>query len=335
MVNMKRTFDYAPLSTSVSARDMFLSLWRQTVETSKSSYTLMRIAVGVLVFASLILVWLSMSGHISTLLLVGGMALAVLMGALAQRDQIRLRRFAQANNLAYIESTEVLAREGTIFNRGHSQRIVGGIRSEEPGFYEIANYRYTTGSGKNQQLHKYGFVSIKLPRKLPHMLLDSRKNNFMTAMTNLPELVKSGQALRLEGDFNEHFTLYVPAGYERDALYVLTPDIMQLLIDRAAGYDVEIVDDRLYLYVSGAFALTDATKLQQLFQLADTLYNDFYQQTDHYADARIGDRAANLVHADGARLRHQSSLGLVMLIVGVVAVVWVLISVSYYVWNFW
>ncbi len=52
-----------------------------------------------------------------------------------------------------------------------------------------------------------------------------------------------GPELELEGDFGKHFELHVPAGYERDALYVLTPDVMQVLIDEAADRRVEIVDD--------------------------------------------------------------------------------------------
>lgn len=55
------------------------------------------------------------------------------------------------------------------------------------------------------------------------------------------------QRLSLEGDFDRHFALYCPAGSERDALYLFTPDILALLIDRVRGLDVEVVGDRLLL----------------------------------------------------------------------------------------
>ena len=42
------------------------------------------------------------------------------------------------------------------------------------------------------------------------------------------------QVLSLEGDFDRYFTLYCPKEYERDALYVFTPDLMALL-DRRGG----------------------------------------------------------------------------------------------------
>ena len=42
------------------------------------------------------------------------------------------------------------------------------------------------------------------------------------------------------GDFGRHFTLYVPVGFEKDALCVFTPDLMAALIDSAPGAFVEM-----------------------------------------------------------------------------------------------
>ncbi|MEO7546479.1 MAG: hypothetical protein ABIT21_09370 [Terrimesophilobacter sp.] len=76
---------------------------------------------------------------------------------------------------------------------------------------------------------------------VPNMILDAKSNNFL--WTNLPQNFSRNQVLSLEGDFDKHFTLYCPKEYEHDALYVFTPDLMTRLIDHAAGYDVELVDD--------------------------------------------------------------------------------------------
>lgn len=42
--------------------------------------------------------------------------------------------------------------------------------------------------------------------------------------------------LSLEGDFDRYFTLYCPGDYERDALYVFTPDLLALLIDESRHF---------------------------------------------------------------------------------------------------
>ncbi|GAA1220365.1 hypothetical protein GCM10009655_19930 [Rhodoglobus aureus] len=54
------------------------------------------------------------------------------------------------------------------------------------------------------------------------MVLDARANNQLFGFSNLPKSFARDQVLKLEGDFNEHFTLYSPRHYERDALYVFT-----------------------------------------------------------------------------------------------------------------
>src|SRR5690606_7535742 len=106
----------------------------------------------------------------------------------------------------------------------------------------FGNLRYVTGSGKSRSVHQWGFLAVGLDRRLPHMVLDSRANNRMLGLSNLPAGFRRDQILSLEGDFDRYFTLYCPKEYERDALYVFTPDLMALLIDEAAPYDVEVVD---------------------------------------------------------------------------------------------
>src|SRR5690606_15087483 len=130
---------------------------------------------------------------------------------------------------------------GSIFDIGNGRHSFGNYRRPFAPELDIGSYRYTTGSGKNKSTHTWGYAAIKLPRKLPNMLLDARNNNSLFG-TNLPVSYRRDQVLSLEGDFDKYFTLYCPRQYERDALYVFTPDLMALLIDESAAFDVEIVD---------------------------------------------------------------------------------------------
>jgi hypothetical protein len=101
---------------------------------------------------------------------------------------------------------------------------------------------------------------IQLDRALPHMVLDAVQNDrkiLGQRVSNLPARFDLAQRLSREGDFDRYFTLYAPADYERDALYVFTPDLMALLIDEAGSgeggsMDVEIIDDRMYVYAPGS-----------------------------------------------------------------------------------
>ncbi len=90
-------------------------------------------------------------------------------------------------------------------------------------------------------------------------------------MSNLPTTFSRDQRLSLEGDFDQHFALYCPTGYERDALYLFTPDVMARFIDNAAALDVEIVDDRLFLYARRELSTLDPAVWQWIFGTVDAI----------------------------------------------------------------
>src|SRR5690606_23471582 len=112
---------------------------------------------------------------------------------------------------------------------------------------EFGNHSYTVKQGKSSVTHTWGYVAVKLDVPLPNIVLDAVGNNTLFG-SNLPARFDRDQRLSLEGDFDQYFQLYCPEGYERDALYLFTPDIMARFIDNAAQLDAEIVDDWLFLY---------------------------------------------------------------------------------------
>lgn len=231
-------------------------------------------------------------------------AVAALRSAFGMRrweKWMRLTRFALANKLVYSPSSPDPHYPGSIFGQGHSRKTLDHLRSATDRFLDMGNYQYVTGSGKNSTTHSWGFLALHLDRRLPHMVLDSTANNGWFG-SNLPSAFKKDQVLALEGDFNTHFTLYCPKEYERDALYVFTPDLMALLIDEAAPFDVEIVDDWMFVYSSKKFDPTSPALYQRLFRIIDTVGAKTLAQTDRYVDERIGSFAANMVAPKGQRL---------------------------------
>lgn len=215
---------------------------------------------------------------------------------------MRLSRFASANQLVYSPFSADPQYPGAIFGLGRSRRAIDHLRSTTDRFLDMGNYQYVTGSGKNSTTHNWGFMALHLDRRLPHMVLDSTANNSWFG-TNLPSTFKKEQALSLEGDFNKYFTLYCPKEYERDALYVFTPDLMALLIDEAAPFDVEIVDDWMFVYSSAKFDPKSPALYHRLFRIVDTVGAKTLTQTDRYVDDRIGQFSANIVAPQGQRLK--------------------------------
>lgn len=218
----------------------------------------------------------------------------------------RYTQFARDNHLEYIPKIESPSYPGMIFQQGHSTYSKNIFVGSTDTKFEIGNYYYTTGSGKNRQSHDWGYVSIPLPRHVPNMVLDAKSNNmgvFGLHLTNLPTSYKKDQTLSLEGNFDDYFTLYAPKEYERDALYIFTPDLMALLIDNSAKFDVETVDDKLYIYSSIPFDLLDQQLLEKLFAIIATIGKKTLSQTASYADERIGNKYDDRISEPGKRLK--------------------------------
>jgi hypothetical protein len=203
---------------------------------------------------------------------------------------IRLTRFATANGLVYTPDGSGKGYPGLLFSIGRGQQFTGTFSRTDAPAFDIGNFRYRTGSGKNQKTHNRGYVAMRLERKLPHMVLDAVGNNGLFGASTLPLAFGRDQILSLEGDFDKYFTLYCPREYERDALYVFTPDLMALLIDNAATLDVEIVDDWLFVYSMRPFGLEEPGGLEPLFGVIDTIGAKTLSQTDRYRDDRAAER---------------------------------------------
>lgn len=241
----------------------------------------------------------------------------------ALHKDVQVCRFAEANNLIFIPSTSKPGYSGMIFNVGEYRRAYSQIRDKSGKLFEIGNYNYTVRSGKSSTTIDNGYIMIELGRKLPNMILDSHGNNniFSTALGYLPLLFQEGQKLSLEGDFDKYFTLYAPKEYERDALYVFTPDVMALFIDQAGSFDAEIVDDKLFIYSKGKFDLSDKTVLQRIFNIIDTVGKKTLSQTEHYSDERIGDESINSIAESGRRLKSLRSIPMIFILMLIIILI--------------
>lgn len=193
-----------------------------------------------------------------------------------QERWFRLERFARANGMSFQLGAGARDLPGVIFSVGSARQASDLVRGTTPREVEFGNYQYTTGSGKNRTTHRWGYVAIKLDVPLPNIVLDATSNNGLFG-SNLPATFDKDQRLSLEGDFDRYFALYCPKGYEQDALYLFTPDIMTRFIDHAAALDVEIVDDWLFLYGKREFSGLDPATWAWLFSAVAALLDKFAQ----------------------------------------------------------
>lgn len=201
------------------------------------------------------------------------------------KARFRIARMAEANGWAYIDSIPFPAQPGMIFRTGGRRLSTAVVRIPARHAIEVGNHRYVVDDDVQKddtktRLARWGYASIRLDVPLPHIVLRSRRG------ARLPIPPAAFQQLSLEGDFDRHFTLYCPAGYETDALYLFTPDVCDRLIDSAGDFDVEIVDDHLYLYARDDLSTTVAATWIRLL-LALAALQDKLEQWARWRDVRL------------------------------------------------
>lgn len=131
----------------------------------------------------------------------------------------------------------------------------------------------------------WGFMAVQLDQHLPNILLVSKQRG--PTNKTLPVTPASNQVLSLEGNFDTYFTLYCPQQFEQEALSVFTPDLMALLIDDAAPFDVEIVDKWMFFYSRRPFNSLDPGLYRRLFSILATIGRKIVGQTALYQNQQF------------------------------------------------
>jgi hypothetical protein len=204
------------------------------------------------------------------------------LGQTVESMRPRLSEFAFINRWYFRSFTENPQLGGSLLTIGSERTLTDYLSPSEGRSVGIGTYEY---KDDYDTLQRWGFLMVQLDRSLPHIVLESTANRD-TVTGALPFAFDRDQIFSLEGDFDQYFTLYCPAGFETDALYVLTPDLMALLVDEVHGMHVEIKDDFLYVYSRRDFLSNTAEDYARLFRIVDVVGSKAVRQTGRYVDER-------------------------------------------------
>ncbi|WP_414172275.1 hypothetical protein [Clavibacter tessellarius] len=254
------------------------------------------------------------------------------------RSHYRLARFGRVNGLSYVPGPISDAHMGEAASRGMYMTRVMRPRTARP--VEFGNHE------TQQRLEGRGHHPVR-------RLRDDRAPTRATAHPghldpHAPPPRHDADPRRgprpapgLEGDFDRHAALYCPEGYERDALYLFTPDVMAVLVDRVRGFDVEIRGDRLLLRSPADMVTLDPARWRDVIDATAALMAQV-DRWERWRDDRLlsleGEEASVLTASDealavpppgkarrrarrsrgvaaaGRRLRNRPTVGLLLLI---------------------
>ncbi|MGV8881433.1 MAG: hypothetical protein ACOH19_04720 [Rhodoglobus sp.] len=207
----------------------------------------------------------------------------VILGPFDERRALRIQLFAGENGFAYRRFGHTPPQVGVLFGRDAGVRVTDQlidlsareVRSRTGTAsvtVSLGNAALSTkpaaDTSSTRTTGNVGYLHVALSVPSTHYLLDGKANNRFGG-GSVAWSLQTSQKLLLEGDFNKYFTLYCPSGRERDALQIFTPDVMALLIDHGAAWDVEIVEDNLFVYSSRTLSPERPRDIQRLLQFAD------------------------------------------------------------------
>lgn len=191
-----------------------------------------------------------------------------------------LELFAGNNGLVYEVSPDYSS-NGVIFKVGNdNHRTTDLLSGKLYGYpYKLYWHNYTVGHGKNASFYHYEVMEIVLPKKLPQIFVDYKGNN--TLGQDILNQFKSRDMIQLEGDFSAHFKVYAIKKYAATVLTILNPAFMTALIDENIDYEIEFIDDRAYIYISGQMIAT-RDNIMRIYSAAEFLILQLQKQLDTF-----------------------------------------------------
>lgn len=142
-------------------------------------------------------------------------------------------------------------------------------------FYTRGSYEWPRfGSSKLY----YTIIERPLSRALPHAYFKSTVHN--SRLANFSHYKR--QSIRLEGGFDQHYTMYAPLDYTIDTMSYISPEVMEKIL-ACRGYDIEIRDSRVIVYGPLLTATQLAELEENLIQLAHALEDNIDTYKDSYA----------------------------------------------------
>jgi hypothetical protein len=219
---------------------------------------------------------------------------------------VRLNKFCAANGLQFCEQIKNLHPAGLPFDRDLPSTTRPAVMNDD---FIIGRYYITDSHNEDRTNSRlpFTFAMAQLPRRVPHLILKNRRSKIVSP-TKTGKIAK----MKLEGNFSDTFTLLCPPDYERDALYIFTPDVMAACLDLAGDAEIELVDDHLFLYTRSGAALRNPRKLMAMFGAIAGLTARFHRQAKAYRDEKATNAAR--ISAAARRLNFKDRTWLLMLI---------------------
>lgn len=191
----------------------------------------------------------------------------------------QFKQFAKNNSLTITEETSLEKAPPLIGYEGENHNIPFEMKGAyKSGELSIFPYCFIKLNAVNTQIKKnYWVARVEGKHKLPEFVIDAVYND-----VPIKEYFKDYEKLRLEGNFSEYFRIYSPSKRHIAVMSVLSPDVMDALMEFATITDV-IVAGKV-VWIIAADQKNRETVMTDLFDAIEILMPEFMHRARTYKE---------------------------------------------------
>jgi len=156
-----------------------------------------------------------------------------------------LQAFARSHGYRFDASGAINGSEGHIFAIGRNKRVFDVVSGKDnDDDIRCFNYKFTLNTGRDQVDVEITVMEYDLQVSVPDLIIEPAMLDELGLDLVIPEGYKR---LSLEGNFDKKFHTYMISGSQVDILEILTPDVMEIMLDAGNKYNTELAGTRLII----------------------------------------------------------------------------------------
>ncbi len=131
---------------------------------------------------------------------------------------------------------------------------------------------------------QFTVFELRLQSSMPHIYIDSQHNHLGRSHL-IGGYFESAERVRLEGGFENDFIIYADKQNLLDVWDILSPDIMEFLQSQGKDFNVEIINDRLYILKPKL--VLSSVELERYLQTIEVITDRLQPRLDSYKSSSL------------------------------------------------
>jgi hypothetical protein len=204
---------------------------------------------------------------------------SIYMGFKAQSEVSRYIKFAEDNNLTFsVIEKDFKINHIPLFNDSFDNARYKIFNSNKNPNAVISNFRFrkkvSTKNGTRTETYWRGMITIPLPKLVPHILVVGDKE--YTPFAN-------EERMRMGAGVEGKISIYAPNSLHREVLLILTPDVLDALVNNGIEGEIHIAGDKLLFLFDKPLPLAEPATWEMFDRLQATVGRQVLEQVERYS----------------------------------------------------